>query len=106
MRIKHWQGYGCLTARKISDRNYIDQYVRADNGEMFYSVRVVQIMVEGEHEYGLDRHDYIYDCYRWLLKRFCKGVGERDILHIDYDEDYSESRAVYSFILKTENTVY
>ena len=107
MRIKHWQGYGCVNARKLSDRNYADQYVKADNGEIFYSPRIVRILVEGEHEWGLDRHDYYDDCYNWLLKRFVKGVEEKDILHINYKEDYSEHKAVYGFILNVaEKTFY
>ena len=65
---------------------------------MYYAPRVVSIEVQGEHEYGLDRHDDIGDCYRWLLKRFCKETEERDIRHIDYEEDGSS--AIYHFILE------
>lgn len=53
MRIKHWAGYGCVTARRIKDCSMFTLHVR----------------VEGNHEQGLVRDDE-YDLYNWLVKRF------------------------------------
>lgn len=64
MKLKHWQGYGCVTATKISKTTLTNIY-----GEKM--VRLV-ILVKGNHEWGLvtDR----YTLYNWLLKRFDKSV--------------------------------
>lgn len=54
MKIKHWQGYGCVNAKKVScDRN------------------TLVVHVWGQHEYGLKRDDF-YDIFNWLVKRFDK----------------------------------
>lgn len=104
MRIKHWQGYGCLEAKKLGDVTYkTGEYVRTSEG-VFHAPRVVQIRVIGEHEWGLDRHDDRYDCYNWLLKRFVKDVAEEDILCIEYVEEYLEHYADYYFVLRTEES--
>lgn len=55
MRIKHWQGYGTVNARKIND------------GSCTLHVQVV-----GNHEWGLVRRD-TYDLFNWLVKRFDKS---------------------------------
>jgi hypothetical protein len=54
MKIKHWQGYGCVNAKKISDN---------DN--------ILVVEVKGNHEWGLKRNDK-YDVFNWLVKRFTK----------------------------------
>ena len=58
MRIKHWQGYGCVNATKIKD-NSCKLHVR----------------VTGNHEWGLYRND-LYDLYNWLVKRFDKSIKD------------------------------
>lgn len=73
MRIKHWQGYGAISAKKISDRAIPGT---AD--------RLLIVKVQGNHEYGIDCshyggiwHDTVYN---WLLKR-----GERFVPKGDMD---------------------
>lgn len=64
MRIKHWQGYGCVTARKVKDSNPF----------------TLHIHVEGNHEYGIIREDE-YDLYHWLVVRFDKDVSDYPTWH-------------------------
>lgn len=54
MKIKHWQGYGTVTAVKIKD-----------------TACTLHIRVTGNHEWGLIRRD-VYDLFNWLVKRFDK----------------------------------
>lgn len=58
MKIKHWAGYGCVTARKIKDPGC-----------------TLHIRVSGNHECGLRRDDP-YDLCNWLVKRFDKSVTD------------------------------
>ena len=44
MKIKHWQGYGCVNATKVK--------MKTKNG-----LRNLIIRVSGNHEYGLSRND-------------------------------------------------
>ena len=53
MKIKHWQGYGCVTARKLSKD---------------HSVRL-HIVVTGDHEWGIVTDDD-YTLWNWLVRRF------------------------------------
>ena len=52
MKIKHWQGYGTVTAQKVKDNTC-----------------TLHIKVTGNHEWGLVRSD-VYDLFNWLVKRF------------------------------------
>ena len=52
MKIKHWQGYGSVSATKVPDKNC-----------------TLHIRVVGNHEWGLERND-VYDLFNWLVKRF------------------------------------
>lgn len=78
MKLKHWQGYGSINARKISE---------TVNG----NIATLKIELKGNHEYGLSRDDK-YDIFNWLLnggKRFAKACSSyRDIISIDITEDY------------------
>ena len=58
MKIKHWQGYGCVTAKKVKDNSC-----------------TLHIRVEGNHEWGLRRDDD-YDLFRWIVKRFDKTIDD------------------------------
>lgn len=58
MKIKHWQGYGTVSARKIQDKSC-----------------TLHIQVTGNHEWGLRRDDP-YDLFHWLVKRFDKSVPD------------------------------
>ena len=69
MKIKHFAGYGCVNAKKISDKD----------GNL-----VVEVV--GDHEWGLRRTDE-YDVFNWLVKRFTKKCKSyRDIIQILIDE--------------------
>ena len=59
MKIKHWQGYGSVTARKCKDSTPSTLHIR----------------VEGNHEWGLVRENE-FDLYHWLVVRFDKDVQE------------------------------
>jgi len=60
MKIKHWAGYGSITANSIF-RKY----------NSFSKEYEIIIQVQGNHEQGLVRKDE-YDILNWLLKRFDK----------------------------------
>ena len=81
MKIKHWQGYGCVTANKISKT--------VKNG-----ICTLRIHVEGNHECGLVRDD-LYDLSRWLIKRFDKSFTDcRSIISMSYDDGYKRSNGL------------
>lgn len=73
MKIKHWQGYGTVSAQKIPDKKC-----------------TLHIRVTGNHEWGLVRNDS-YDLYKWLVKRFDRNVPDflewnnrlRDIRYVE-----------------------
>jgi len=68
MKIKHWQGYGSVTAKKVA--SFAEQLV---------------IMVYGNHEWGLDRSDDYYDVFNWLVRKFDKKhKSYTDINRIDF----------------------
>ena len=61
MRVKHWQGYGCVNMKKLKT---------SINGNK----KTIVVEVVGNHEYGLERNDK-YDVFYWICKRFAKGYG-------------------------------
>lgn len=88
MRIKHWQGYGTVTAKKISKT--------MENGET-----VLVIKVSGNHEWGLVRDD-AYDLKRWLIDRFDKSAKDLTWYNINYNyiddyDDNDEEYCIYTF---------
>lgn len=58
MKIKHWQGYGSVTATKVKDNTC-----------------KLHIRVVGNHEWGICRND-LYDLYNWLVKKFDKSIKD------------------------------
>lgn len=58
MKIKHWQGYGTVSAVRVQDKNC-----------------TLHVRVTGNHEWGLRRDD-IYTLHRWLVKRFDKSAPD------------------------------
>ena len=89
MRIKHWQGYGTVTAKKLSKR-------LTGRGTM------LRVMVQGNHEWGLVREDK-YDLKRWLIDRFdkdAKNVSPYEISY-RYDAGYVKVNG-----LDTETVIY
>ena len=91
MKIKHWQGYGCVEARKVkkSTRNGITNLV---------------VEVVGNHEWGLERRD-VYDLKWWLVDRFDRSAKDINPYSIEYTLSSGYERingldvekAVYSF---------
>ena len=97
MKIKHWQGYGCVNARKVKKTT--------KNG-----TTTLVVEVTGNHEWGLVRND-MYDLKRWLVERFDKATKDIPYWRIDYfvTEDYFKAdngcdteRAVYTFSYPAE----
>ncbi|MBO5435316.1 hypothetical protein J6A31_05825 [bacterium] len=78
MKIKHWQGYGCVSARKLSEKKLSE------------TTAILKIEVKGNHECGIERND-TYDVFRWLLndgKRFTKDCKTyRDIYKLNITTD-------------------
>lgn len=92
MKIKHFAGYGSVTATKIQKKPMLDR--------TFLKVEVI-----GNHEWGLYRPDK-YDLKRWLIDRFDKTAKDVSPYSIEYtyeggyrkinglDTEY----AIYSFL--------
>ena len=72
MKIKHWQGYGCVNMKVLLN-----------------TPKKVIVEVSGMHEYGLDRDDK-FDVCRWLLNRV-NGHRNDDYMQIkdlQLEDDY------------------
>ncbi len=63
MKIKHFQGYGCVNATKVKD-----------------DTCTLHVKVVGNHEWGIHRDD-LYDLYNWLVKRFDKTIPDSIAWH-------------------------
>lgn len=92
MRIKHFAGYGCVQARKVSKTDIFDNKVK------------LVVEVKGNHECGLERDD-IYDVRRWLFNKFEKNFNGNDYdISMSIDDDYVNENgldvevAKYTFI--------
>ncbi len=84
MKIKHWQGYGTVDAKKISRT--------VENGMVTLIVKVT-----GDHEWGLVRDDE-YDLINWLVKRFDKNFqGHRVLYKFDCGIENGHEYCVYTF---------
>lgn len=87
MRIKHWQGYGCVEAKKISKQTI--------NG-----ITTLHIKVKGNHECGIHREDR-YDISNWLIKRFDKSFSNyKDIIDIKLKDDIEDGIDVCNYYIK------
>ena len=91
MRIKHFQGYGSVQAKKVSKTTIGDK------------TKLV-IEVKGNHEWGLVMDD-IYDVKRWLFDKFEKNFkGEYYNIEMSIKDDYVREGkidvevATYTFI--------
>lgn len=79
MKIKHWQGYGCVNMKVLLN-----------------TPKLVIIDVYGMHEYGLERDDK-YDVCRWLLNRV-NGHRNDDYMQIkdlQLEDDYIKENGEY-----------
>ena len=84
MNIKHWQGYGIVTATKIKDAN-CDLHIK----------------VKGNHEWGLVRNDE-YDIFRWLVSKFDRGGlfnSDRDISRMEIVSDMEDGIEVAHYLI-------
>ncbi len=59
MKIKHWQGYGSVSAKVVNKS--IDEYFET-----------VSIVVSGNHECGIDCHHDYSRVNEWLLEKVAK----------------------------------
>ena len=92
MRLKHWQGYGTVNARKLSKGKAGDNCTR------------LVIEVTGNHEYGIVRND-VYDVHRWLVRRFTKDCPDYrciQTMHVTEDEIDGMDRATYEIVYRPE----
>jgi len=80
MKLKHYQGYGCVCAQKERDVRIETNYDGV--------VRKLTIRVLGNHECGLERTDDNYLVYNWLVKRFVRGYTEQDVLSYTAEDKY------------------
>lgn len=78
MRIKHFQGYGSVNAKKIS-RTVTNGVVK------------LHIQVTGNHECGIHRDDK-YDVANWLIRKFDKQFTDyRLIIDLSLKDGYDET---------------
>lgn len=79
MKIKHYQGYGSVNAKKISRT--------VEN-----SIVSLHIKVTGNHEWGIHRDD-TYDVANWLIKRFDKQFDDyRSIISLRLEDGYDTDK--------------
>ena len=92
MKIKHWQGYGCVNAKKIKKSTK-------------RGMTTLVVEVTGNHEWGLRRDD-MYDLKRWLVDRFDRSAKDIPYWNMEYvcGVDYFKAengcdteRAIYTF---------
>ena len=87
MKIKHWQGYGLVDAKKLTKQT--------DAG-----ITTLVVKTSGNHEWGLVRED-VYDLVNWLVKRFDKTFkgSEYDVQYkiLDSGIDNGIEYCVYEF---------
>ena len=96
MKIKHWQGYGSIEAKKIKKQT---------KG----GVTDIVIKLSGNHECGLERKDD-YDIARWLLpyfdkKEFPKGTANyRKIIDMTLTPGYENGVETCEYAIQYEPT--
>lgn len=65
MKLKHWAGYGCVEAKKLSKK--VDKKT---------GLTTLVVMVKGNHECGLERPTWDEPLLsRWLVERFDRSVN-------------------------------
>ncbi len=92
MKIKHFQGYGTVNAKKTS--------LTENNGTC-----TLKIHVEGNHECGLIRDD-IYDLANWLIKRFDKTFTDyRSVRNMTYESGYKNGIETCDYTFEYEKEI-
>lgn len=96
MKIKHFQGYGSVTAKKKS------RTVTPDN-----KIKLI-IEVTGNHECGLVREDP-YDLFNWLVSKFDKSIENyRQIENVNIEtksvtlDNKLTDQAIYTFTIRKD----
>ena len=86
MKIKHWQGYGTVDAKKLGRKTYA-------------GLVQLTIKVTGDHEWGLVRDDE-YDLVNWLVKRFDKNFRDQRLKSygINPGIENGHETCVYTFV--------
>lgn len=97
MKIKHFQGYGSVTATKVSKASVTD----FSNGFAEKKTKLV-VKVKGNHEWGLNTNDD-YNAIRWLIPRFGKDAPINESWKINVSFTYGNSEdgeevGFYTFI--------
>ena len=97
MTIKHFQGYGSVTATKVSKASVTD----FSNGFGERKTKLV-IKVKGNHEWGLKTYDD-YDAVSWLVPRFDKNAPINEYWKMNVSFTYGNSEdgqevGYYTFI--------
>lgn len=99
MKLKHWQGYGCVHAKKVSLSTFKDMF-----GDKYGKL---QIKVWGNHEWGIE-NTVIDGVESWLFKRFYKGEYSRitQVNTFDYyrknEQGLDEEVCDYTIIFKID----
>ncbi len=83
MKIKHWQGYGTVEAKRL----------RTTNNRAF-GTKTVVIEVRGNHEWGLERFD-TYDVLRWLGRFLRDCESYTDIRDMKVKSRYEKTENGY-----------
>lgn len=88
MRLKHWQGYGCVNAKRI------EYTINQDR------TKTIKIEVTGSHEYGLVQNDR-YDVHRWLMTRFAKDCPDYRAITDMVIDTPDDTTAIYVITYQT-----
>lgn len=88
MRLKHWQGYGCVNAKRI------EYTINQDR------TKTIKIEVTGSHEYGLVRNDR-YDIHRWLMTRLAKDCPDYRAITDMVIDTPDDTTAIYVITYRT-----
>lgn len=88
MRLKHWQGYGCVNAKRI------EYTINQDR------TKTIKIEVTGSHEYGLVRNDR-YDVHRWLMTRLAKDCPDYRAITDMVIDTPDDTTAIYVITYRT-----
>jgi len=90
MRIKHWQGYGTVEAKRIPDKSC-----------------TLHIRVIGNHEYGINCGEWDeYRLYYWLIKRFDRKVAPYSEWRLTADRVHIEEGSTIVNGLDTDTCDY
>ena len=97
MKIKHWQGYGSVEAKKLSNISTKDF--------LGNKISVLKVRVSGNHEWGLERND-TYDVVNWIGKRFAKDLTDarqvEDMQTYDYYDANNVEHCEYTITYRKE----